>query len=71
MGVLAGPVFGHVIDRFGPWLALLAATCCLLVFQSVETAAAGINIAAVIIVCIGLNAFRQTQAVSLQTIVFG
>lgn len=71
VGVLAGPLFGRFIDRFGPWLSLLIATCCLLAFQGIETAAAGINIAAVVIFCVGINAFRQSQTVSLQTIVFG
>ena len=69
--MLAGPLFGRFIDRHGPWLSLLVATCCLLVLQGVETAAAGINIAALIVFCVGLNAFRQSQTVSLQTIVFG
>ncbi|KAG6379269.1 hypothetical protein JVT61DRAFT_11723 [Boletus reticuloceps] len=71
VGVLGGPLFGRFIDRFGPWLSLLVATCCLLALQGIETAAAGINIAVVVIFCVGLNAFRQSQTVSLQTIVFG
>jgi len=71
VGVSVGPLFGLFVDRIGPWLSLLVATCCLLILQSVETAAAGIHIAVVVIFCIGLNAFRQSQTVSLQTIVFG
>ncbi|KAN0087861.1 Major facilitator superfamily domain containing protein [Tylopilus felleus] len=71
LGVLSGPLVERFIDRLGPWMSLLIATCCLLVLQGVETAAAGINIAAVIVFCIGINAFRKSQTVSLQTIVFG
>ncbi|KAF8133309.1 major facilitator superfamily domain-containing protein [Boletus edulis] len=48
VGVLGGPLFGRFIDRFGPWLSLLVATCCLLALQGIETAAAGINIAVVV-----------------------
>lgn len=69
--MLGGPIFGRVMDQFGPWTSLLAATCCLLVFQGVETVAAGVDIVAVVVVCIGINTFRQTQTVCLQTIVFG
>ncbi|KAG8214841.1 hypothetical protein J3R82DRAFT_10001 [Butyriboletus roseoflavus] len=71
VGVLAGPLFRRLSHQYGPWWSLVAATFCLLLLQSVETAAAGINIAVVVIFCIGLNAFRQSQTVSLQTIVFG
>ncbi|KAG9308522.1 major facilitator superfamily domain-containing protein [Chiua virens] len=71
IGVLGGPIFGHFVSRYGPWLSLFVATCCLLVFQTIETAAAGIHIAVVVVFCVGLNTLRQSQTVFLQTIVFG
>lgn len=71
LGILSGPLAGHFIERFGAWLSMLVATLCLLVLQCIEMAAGGINIAVVVIVCFGIDAFRQTQTVSLQTIVFG
>ncbi|KIJ61087.1 hypothetical protein HYDPIDRAFT_42870 [Hydnomerulius pinastri MD-312] len=70
LGIFSGPLVGRLIDRLGPWLAILTATICLLLLQTIETAAGGINIAAVAIFCFGLDAFRQAQTVSLQTIVF-
>ncbi|KDQ49921.1 hypothetical protein JAAARDRAFT_142766 [Jaapia argillacea MUCL 33604] len=70
-GVAMGPLVGRLIDRLVPWYATLVATIFLLVFQSVQTAAGGINIAAVIISCFGLDVFRQMQQVSLMTAVYG
>lgn len=40
-------------------------------FQAVQTGAGGIHIAAVVIVCFGIDVFRQFQQVSLNTIIFG
>ncbi|EGN97822.1 hypothetical protein SERLA73DRAFT_182574, partial [Serpula lacrymans var. lacrymans S7.3] len=42
----------------------------LLVFQAVQTIGGGINVAAVIIACFGLDVFRQMQQVALSTIIF-
>ena len=68
-GVLVGPLAGRLIDNLVPWYATLAATSTLLVFQSVQTAAGGINVSAVIIACFGLDVARQMQQVSLTTAV--
>ncbi|KAJ3552569.1 hypothetical protein NM688_g4084 [Phlebia brevispora] len=70
-GVLIGPLVGRAIDRLVPWVAAVIATVGLLVFQAIQTGAGGINIAAVIIVCFGIDLFRQMQQVALQTAVFG
>lgn len=69
-GVLVGPFAGRLIDNLVPWYATLLATSVLLIFQSVQTAAGGINVSAVIIACFGLDAARQMQQVSLSTAVF-
>ncbi|KAG0701921.1 major facilitator superfamily domain-containing protein [Suillus ampliporus] len=67
LGVLVGPFAGRVIDKLVPWYATLIATSLLLVSQAVQTAAGGINVAAVIIACFGLDVARQSQQVSLST----
>lgn len=68
-GVLLGPFAGRLIDNLVPWYATLVGTSVLLVFQSVQTAAGGINVSAVIIACFGLDLARQMQQVSLSTAV--
>lgn len=71
LGVIVVPLMGRVIDRMAPWHIALVATLFLIAFQAVETAAGGINIAAVIIACFGLDVARQTQQISLATLIFG
>ncbi|EGN97824.1 hypothetical protein SERLA73DRAFT_74085 [Serpula lacrymans var. lacrymans S7.3] len=70
LGIFTGPFVGRIIDRLVPWYATLIATLCLLVLQAIETAAGGTSIAAVVIFCFGLDAFRQAQTVSLSTAIF-
>ncbi|KAG2114358.1 major facilitator superfamily domain-containing protein [Suillus discolor] len=65
LGVLVGPFSGRLIDRLVPWYATLVATGVLLISQAVQTAAGGINVAAVIIACFGLDVGRQSQQVSM------
>ncbi|KAG1844430.1 major facilitator superfamily domain-containing protein [Suillus tomentosus] len=65
LGVFVGPFAGRLIDRLVPWYATLVATGVLLVSQAVQTAAGGINVAAVIIACFGLDVGRQSQQVSM------
>lgn len=67
LGVLIGPFAGRLIDRLVPWYATLIATGLLLVSQAVQTAAGGINVAAVVIACFGLDVARQSQQVSMTT----
>lgn len=71
LGVSTGPFVGRFIDRLVPWYATLIATSIQLVFQAVQTGAGGINIAAVIFACFGLDVGRQMQQVSLSMAVFG
>ncbi|OJA11052.1 hypothetical protein AZE42_07166, partial [Rhizopogon vesiculosus] len=67
LGVFVAPFAGRVIDKLIPWYATLVATSGLLVFQAVQTAAGGINVAAVIIACFGLDVARQSQQISMST----
>lgn len=70
LSVIAVPFVGRLIDRVMPWWTAIISTVLLLVFQGVQTGAGGINVAAVILCCFGLDLFRQTQSVSLSTLMF-
>lgn len=69
-GVSLGPIGGRIIDKWQPWFISLFNICMLLVFQAIQTAAGGINVAAVIIVTFGIDVFRQNLQVSLSTSIF-
>lgn len=70
-GVAMAPFVGRIVDKLVPWYATLTGCFCLLIFQCIQTGAGGINIAAVVIVCFGIDVFRQMQQVSLTSAVFG
>ncbi|KAG1785232.1 major facilitator superfamily domain-containing protein [Suillus plorans] len=70
LAVIIVPFFGRLLDRLVPWWSAVVSTVFLLVFQGIQTGAGGINIAAVIISCFGLDMFRQMQAVSFSTLMF-
>ena len=70
MGVIVVPFVGRLMDRFVPWWTAVLSTAFLLVFQAVQTGGGGINVAAVIISCFGLDVFRQTQGIALSTLMF-
>lgn len=70
LGIVVAPFVGRTIDHLLPWTAALVSTVGLIVFQAIQTGAGGVNIAAVVIVCFGIDVFRQFQQVSLNTIVF-
>ncbi|KAF4621788.1 hypothetical protein D9613_012204 [Agrocybe pediades] len=69
-GMAMGPLAGRLVDKMSPWYGILISTLLLLVFQAVQTAAAGISIAAVVVACLGLDAIRQMQNVSLTAAMF-
>ena len=70
-GVALGPFVGRSIDNLVPWYATLFAILMTILFQSVQTGAGDINVAAVVIATIGLDASRQMISVSLGTAIFG
>ncbi|OJA21284.1 hypothetical protein AZE42_08122 [Rhizopogon vesiculosus] len=70
LGVMVVPFVGRLIDRMMPWWTAVISTILLIMFQAVQTGAGGINVAAVIICCFGLDLFRQTQGVSISTMMF-
>lgn len=64
------PLVGRAIDGLIPWFAVVISVCSLLVFQAIQVGAGGVNVAAVIIVCFGIDVFRQMLQVSLASAVF-
>ena len=70
VGVTLGPFVGRGIDNLVPWYASLFGILMITLFQSVQTGAGDINVAAVVIAAIGLDVFTQMIQVSLLTAVF-
>ncbi|EIW74210.1 MFS general substrate transporter [Coniophora puteana RWD-64-598 SS2] len=70
LGVMTAPFTGRFVDRLVPWYGVLIASCGMLVFSAIQTGAGAVSIGAVVIVCFGLDVFRQTQQVSVATNVF-
>ncbi|KAJ2921848.1 hypothetical protein H1R20_g15247, partial [Candolleomyces eurysporus] len=69
-GVCFGPLVGYIIDKLVPWYASLCSITLALIFQSVQTGAGGVSVAAVIIAAFGLDVTRQMIQVSLTTAAF-
>ena len=70
VGVALGPFVGRGIDNLVPWYASLFAILMIILFQSIQTGAADISVAAIVIATIGLDVFSQMIQVSLTTAVF-
>ena len=70
-GITLVPFMGRGIDKLVPWYATLLAIIIACVFQSAQTVAGGINVAAVVITTIGVDISRQMTQVSITTSVFG
>lgn len=70
-GVAMSPLLGKFVDKMVPWYATLIATSSQVAFYGIQTGAAGVNVAAVIVVCFGIDVFRQLQQVSLTSAIFG
>lgn len=71
VGVAAAPLIGPLVDGMYPWAAALISTVASLAFYAIQLGAGGVNIAAVVIVTVGIDLFRQMQQVALITSVFG
>ena len=69
-GVSMAPLVGRVVDGAVPWFAAVVATLASLVFYAIQLGAGGVNIAAIVIACFGIDVFRQTQQVSITTSVY-
>jgi hypothetical protein len=71
VGVTLGPFVGRGIDNLVPWYASIFAILMITFFQSIQTGAGDINVAAIVIATIGLDVFSQMIQVSLTTAIFG
>ncbi|GJE88224.1 MFS general substrate transporter [Phanerochaete sordida] len=70
-GVATSPLLGRLVDRMVPWYGTLIATTGQVAFYALQTGADGLSVGVVIVVCFGIDSFRQFQQVSLTTGVFG
>ncbi|VDC02291.1 unnamed protein product [Peniophora sp. CBMAI 1063] len=66
-GVVVSPLVGRLVDKMVPWYGTLFATVLMMLTAAIYWGAAGVNVAAVVIVTIGIDIFRQLQQVSLAT----
>ncbi|RPD56697.1 MFS general substrate transporter, partial [Lentinus tigrinus ALCF2SS1-7] len=69
IGMVAAPFIGRGIDKLVTWYATLVGMVLLLLIFILQTAAVGYNVAVVVIICIGIDIFRQLQTVSLTSAV--
>jgi len=70
VGVALAPLVGHVVDGLVPWFASVIAVLAYIVTHAVMVGADGVSVAAVVIVCIGIDIFRQMLQVSLTSSIF-
>ena len=71
VGVAMAIPVGHLIDRLVPWCAAVVSISLYIVVTAIGVAADGLNIASVVIVCIGVDVLRQTIQMTMTTWVFG
>ncbi|KAH9919185.1 MFS general substrate transporter [Epithele typhae] len=71
VGVALAPLIGRLIDGLVPYSATLLALFGLLATFAIQAAAAGTSVAAVVIVAIGIDVFRQMQQTSIAVNVLG
>ncbi|KAA1478166.1 MFS general substrate transporter [Dentipellis sp. KUC8613] len=64
-GVSMAPFTGRFIDGLVPWHSALLGTLLMTVFWVVQTAAAGVSMAAIVVVCLGLDYAITMQQLSL------
>lgn len=71
VGVAAGPLIGKFIDGLVPWYASLIGILAVALTQAIQVGAGGIHVAAVVVVTVGIDVFRQMLQTSLATKIFG
>lgn len=67
VGVCRTPIYGRVIDRLVPWHVSVAMTIGLFATFSLYWGAAGVTLAAPVLVTLAMDVFRQSQQISLST----
>ncbi|KAA1478716.1 MFS general substrate transporter [Dentipellis sp. KUC8613] len=66
-GVSIAPLTGRFIDHLVPWHSALLGTLLMTVFWAIQTGAAGVSIAAIVVVCVGLDYSDTMQQLSLMS----
>ncbi|KAF8968912.1 major facilitator superfamily domain-containing protein [Flammula alnicola] len=69
-GIVLSPFAGRLVDLISPWTALLISSVGLFLFQTIQTAAGGSYFPALIVACIGIDAIRQLQYISLAAFMY-
>ncbi|KAG8883735.1 hypothetical protein FRB98_002833 [Tulasnella sp. 332] len=64
VGVATAPFVGRLVDKLVLWVGMLVAICILSISTVILTVGSGLNIAAVVIVCLGLDMGLQLGQVS-------
>ncbi|KAG8856474.1 hypothetical protein FRB96_006440 [Tulasnella sp. 330] len=64
VGVATAPFVGRLVDKLVLWVGMLVAICILIISTVILTVGSGLNIAAVVIVCLGLDMGLQLGQVS-------
>ena len=70
VGVAMAIPVGRLIDRLVPWYAAVVSITLYIVVTAIGVGADGLNIACVVIVCIGVDVLRQTIQITMTTWVF-
>lgn len=72
LGIASGPVIGrYFLDGLMPWYGVLVAIIGTGLTLAIQVGAGGLHIAAVVVVVILLDLFKQTMQTSLATAVLG
>lgn len=71
VGVAMAIPVGRLIDRLVPWSAAVVSISLYILVTAIGVGADGLNIASVVIVCIGVDVLRQTIQITMTTWVFG
>ncbi|KZP00316.1 MFS general substrate transporter [Calocera viscosa TUFC12733] len=67
LGVATGPLIGKLVDQLNPWFGVLFGLIGLLLTMAIDTAAATLNIGAIVVVAFLIDAFDSLQQVSSAT----
>ena len=70
VGVAAGPLIGKFIDGWIPWYASVLGIAAVICTQAIQVGAGGIHVAAVVVVTVGIDVFRQMLQTSLAAKIF-
>jgi hypothetical protein len=70
-GITMGPFSGRGIDHLVPWYGALIGIIMIIVFQTIQLAAGGLSIGAVVVVAFGIDVSTQIIQVSVTAAIMG